>query len=78
MVQGSDDMPNVRINYNQFEIVPDFTYLGSVLTSNLSLEKEIDRMIGKAYTTFCRLAARVSENNVLTRRTIILIYRLVS
>ena len=75
MVQGIDDMPNVKINNNQLEIVPDFTYLGSLLTSNLSLEKEIDRRIGKAYTTFCRLAARVWENNVLTTRTKILIYR---
>ena len=75
MVQGIDDMPNVKINNNQLEIVPDFTYLGSLLTSNLSLEKEIDRRIGKAYTTFCRLAARVWENNVLTTHTKILIYR---
>ena len=75
MVQGVDDMPDMKINNNQLEIVQDFTYLGSLLTSNLSLEKEIDRRIGKAYTTLSRLTERVWENNALTTHTRILVYK---
>ena len=68
-------MTDMKINNNQLEIVQDFTYLGSLLTSNLSLEKEIDRRIGKAYTTFSRLTERVWENNALTTHTKILVYK---
>ena len=63
MVQGIDVI--YQINNNPLEIIQGFTYLGSLLTSNLSVEKEIDRRIGKAYATFCRFAVRVWENNVL-------------
>ena len=51
MVQGSEVQPSITIDDYQLENVDQFTYLGSTLCSNLSLDSEIDKRIGKACTS---------------------------
>ena len=56
------------------ENVDQFTYLGSTICSNLSLDSEIDKRIGKAATTLARLTSRVWENPKLTTHTKMAVY----
>ncbi|KAI8516527.1 hypothetical protein Bbelb_051080 [Branchiostoma belcheri] len=58
MCQGVDHPPSITINNYELEVVPKFTYLGSTVTNNLSLEAELNGRIGRAATTFARLQKR--------------------
>ena len=53
--QSTEAPPVIIIDDYELDAVCQFTYLGS----NLSLDAEIDRRIGKAASTFARLTARV-------------------
>ena len=66
--------PAIKIENEQLENVEDFTYLGSTISSNLSLDKELDIRIGKAATTMNRLNKRVWENNRLSAATKMKLY----
>ena len=74
MAQGTDVQPEISIDDYVLENVDQFTYLGSTICSNLSLDSEIDKRIGKAATTLARLTARVWENPKLTTRTKMAVY----
>ena len=37
----------------QLEVVEDFTYLGSTISSNLSLHSELNKRIGKSVAALC-------------------------
>ncbi|KAI8515730.1 hypothetical protein Bbelb_065430 [Branchiostoma belcheri] len=74
MCQGVDHPPSITINNYELEVVPKFTYLGSTVTNNLSLEAELNGRIGRAATTFARLQKRVWD--VLTRASIPSMYTL--
>ena len=50
----------------QLEVVHQFTYLGSTISDNLSLDAQITKRIGKAATTLGRLTTSVWENPKLT------------
>ena len=50
-------------------MVHEFTFLGSTITDNLSLDTELNERIGKAATTLGRLTTRVWENPKLTTKT---------
>ena len=52
----------------------NFTYLGSTISSNISLDAEIDKRIGKAATTLAHLSSRVLENPKLTIKTKVAVY----
>ncbi|CAH1267017.1 TTC28 [Branchiostoma lanceolatum] len=56
------------------QAVNHFTYLGSTASNNLSLDKEIDKRIGKAATTLARLTTRVWENPKLSVKTKMAVY----
>ena len=58
----------------ELEVVNEFTYLGSTISNNLSLDKEIDRQIGKAASTLARLRTRVWKNPRLTIKTKVAVY----
>ena len=58
--QSTEAPPVVTIDYYILEVVCDFTYLGMTITYSLSLDKEIDKRIGKAATTLTPLTTRVS------------------
>ncbi|KAI8493861.1 hypothetical protein Bbelb_282080 [Branchiostoma belcheri] len=65
MGQGVDHPPSITIiNNYELEVVPKFTYLGSTVTNNLSLEAELNGRIGRAATTFARLQKRVWDGRI--------------
>ena len=61
--------PATTIGGYELDVVEQFTYLGSTITDNLSLDTEIDKRIGKAATTVGRRASRVWTNPKLTLKT---------
>ena len=72
--QDVNTPPVITIDNYQLEVVHEFTYLGSTITDNLSLEAELNKRIGKAAPTLGRLATRVWENTKLTTRTKMAVY----
>ncbi len=72
--QESDIAPNIHINNYILDVVNEFTYLGSTMCSNLTLELE-NRTIGKAFTAMSRLSKRLWENTKLTLSTKIKVYQ---
>jgi hypothetical protein len=69
MGQNVDKPPKITISNYVLEVIHQFTYLGTTITDNFSLEAEINRRIGRASTIFARLTRRVWENNKLTTHT---------
>jgi len=74
MGQDTEDTPVIAIDDYELDVVHQFTYLGSTISDNLSLETEIDRRIGKAATTLSRLTKRVWESKKLTVKTKMAVY----
>lgn len=66
--------PIITIDDYELDNVHQFTYLGSTITTNLSLDTEIDKRIGKAATTFARLTTRVWTNPKLSVKTKLAVY----
>ena len=64
--QDVDTPLAIYIDDYQLEVVHQFTYLGSTISDNLSLDAEISKRISKAATTLGRLTTRVWENPKLT------------
>ena len=75
MAQGTDTQPEVTIGDNKLDVVQDFTYLGSTMSDDLSLDKELNRRIGRACSTFANLTERVWQNSKLTRNTKVAVYK---
>jgi hypothetical protein len=75
MRQGTDCLPAISIEGNTLDVVEDFTYLGSSITSTLSMEKEIATRIGKAASVMAKLNQRVWNNSQITDRTKITVYQ---
>ena len=71
MGQDVSEAPSISIGDYTLEVVEDFTYLGSTISSNLSLEAEINKRIGKAASAMSRLSTRVWENTNLTTNALI-------
>ena len=63
-----------RIFQYELDAVCKFTYLGSTITDNLSLDAEIDKRIGKAASTLARLTARVRTSTKLSVKTKMTVY----
>ena len=61
--------PSISIGDCTLDVVKDFTYLGSNISSNLSLDTELNMRIGKASAAMARLTKRVWENTMLTIKT---------
>ena len=72
--QDTETPPLITIDEYELDAVQQFTYLGSTVTDNLSLDTEINHRIGKAATTLARLTTRVWTNPKLTRRTKMAVY----
>uniref|UniRef100_H3A800 Reverse transcriptase domain-containing protein n=1 Tax=Latimeria chalumnae TaxID=7897 RepID=H3A800_LATCH len=75
MSQGTNISPKIYVNNEALDNVDHFCYLGSTLTSSLSLDRELDVRIGKASVTFGRLTSRVWNNKLLTLNTKVSIYQ---
>ena len=61
----------------QLEVVEDFTYLGSTISSNLSLHSELNKRIGKPVAALClsHLRKRALDNTMFTISTKIQMYQ---
>ena len=75
MHQAGSAASPVTVNEHVLETVDKFTYLGSAISSDLSLDKEIATRIGKAATSFSRLRLRAWSNKYITERTKTRIYQ---
>ena len=74
MGQDVSEAPSISIGDYSLEVVKDFTYIGSTISSNLSLEAELNKRIGKAASAISRLTTRVWESTNLTTDTKIAVY----
>ena len=74
LAQGAESQPKISVDNYELEAVNQFTYLGSTISSNISLDAEIDKRVGKAATTLARLSSRVWENPKLTNKTKVAVY----
>ncbi|XP_067899076.1 uncharacterized protein [Heterodontus francisci] len=76
-IMGQDlrNAPSINIGDYTLDVVQEFTYLGSTITSNLSLDAEVNKHRGKVFAAMSRLAKRVWENGTLTRNTKVQVYQ---
>ena len=68
------ELTAITIDDYELDVVEHFTYLGSTITDNLSLDTKIDKRIRKAATTLARLTSRVWTNPKLTVKTKVVVY----
>ena len=69
MVEEVNEAPSISIGDYTLELVEDLTFLGSNISSNLSLEAEINKRIGKAASAMSRLSTTACESTNLTTNT---------
>ena len=74
LAQNSTSPPAIKILDSTLAVVDSFKYLGSTISSNLSLDDEIKIRIGKAATVMSKLNTRVWNNKNLTLKTKIKVY----
>ena len=72
--QNTEAPPIITIDDNELDAVCQFTYLGSTITDNISLDAEINKMIRNAASTLARLTARVWTSPKLSVKTTIAVY----
>ena len=72
--QDTEALPVITIDNYELDAVCQFTYLGSTINDNLSLDAEIDKRIGKAASTLARLTARVWTSPKLSVKTKMAVY----
>ena len=59
----------ITLSDEALETMENFSYLGSILSNNFTLDKELNTRLGKAATFFGRLSKRVWSNKSLTLHT---------
>ena len=69
--------PTIRIESTQLKVVDQFKYLGSIISSDGSLDKEIAARIGKASQSLGCLRSRVLNNKNIKLATKIKVYKAV-
>ena len=74
MGQDTEAPPVITIHNYELDSVSQFTYLGSTITGNLSLDAEIDKRIGRAVSTLARLTARMWTSPKLSVKTNMAVY----
>ena len=74
MGQDVSKVPEITIGDHTLGVTETFTYLGSKISSNLSLDAELNARIGKASATMAKLSKRVWENKKLTISTKVKVY----
>ena len=73
--QGTNLPPEVKLGGKSLKTVDKFVYLGSTITSTLSLDEELTSRIGKATVTLKNLVQRAWENDKLGIKTKVLLYQ---
>lgn len=56
MGQDVSEIPSISTGDYTLQVVEEFTYLGSIVTSNLSLDPELNKWIGKAAAAMAKLS----------------------
>ena len=69
--------PHINIDGMNLIVVEHFTYLGSVITSDAIVSKDLDNRLSKASSFFGRLSKRVWQSHSLRLSTKIQVYRVV-
>ena len=72
--QDTEAPPVITIDDYELDAVSQFTYLGSTITDNLSLDAEIDKRIWKVASTLARLTARGWSSPKLSLKTKMAVY----
>ena len=67
----------ISIGETHLEQVDHFPYLGNILSSNCTAEKDVDHRIGAAHTAFGKLYKRVFKNKDLSRTTKLMVFKVV-
>ena len=66
MAQDAEIPPSIYTAGSKLSVVDNYKYLGSTISSNLSLDVEKNVRIGKAATVMAKLSKRVWQNINLT------------
>ena len=64
--QEVSSTPSISIGNYILKAVEDFSYLGSINSSNLSLDTELNKRIGQAAAVLVLLRKRIWDNTMLT------------
>ena len=75
MGQDVSHTRSICIGDYTLDVIEEFTYLGAIVSSILSLDSELNRCIGKAAASMARLSKRVWENAMLTTNTKMRVYQ---
>ena len=67
--------PSIYIEDKKIGVTGSFTYLGSTITSSLSLDAEIDKRVAKATAVMYRLRRRVWSNIHLIENAKLQVYQ---
>ena len=76
--EGTYDPPKISIGGHQLNAVDQFTYLGSVISNDATVTKDVDHRLSKANSSFGRLQKRVWQNHFLRISTKIQVYKAVA
>ena len=74
MGQDTQSPPAITINNYELDSHHQFTYLGSTITNNLSLDTEVNKRVRKAATTLTHPTFNVWSNPKLTVKTKMTVY----
>nr|VZI27138.1 unnamed protein product [Spirometra erinaceieuropaei] len=74
---ASSAPPQISVNGTQMQVVENFPYLGSTLSSNTKIDDEVDNRISKTSQAFGRLQSTVLNRHGLQRNTKLKIYKAV-
>ena len=72
--QDTEAPPVITIDDYELDAVCQFTYLGSTITDNLSLDAEINKRIGKVASTLARLTPCVCTSPKLSIKAKMAVY----
>ena len=73
--QDISSMPSISIGDCTLEVVENFIYLGSTISSNLSLDTALNQRIVKPAAALARLGKRVWDNSLLAISTKMKLYQ---
>ena len=68
--------PHISIDGTNLNALEHFTYLGSVISSDAIVSKDLDNRLSKASSSFGRLSKRVWQSHSLRLSTKIQVYKL--
>ena len=74
---GAYNPPQISIDGHPLNTVEQCTYLGSVISNEATVAKDVDNRLAKASSSFGRLQKRVRQNHSLRLSTKLQVYRAV-